>query len=223
MPIVFYERFLNYLKEIRNKENYFLKDYSTKPLNPIRRIITKQYESGQLNKNDSLKARQLIEEALLRVIKDDHNYRVLLSSNKYITDKIRQALVNVIENPFYQAEYLDFYMSQQDTASLDTTGMPEYVRDNYRKYNRRQFTDEETVYYRKLQSFLMYEEIGRLEYNGLSAGQAYLQRKRDRFSKKGYLPINEIAEYAYQKQDELLIKHLKEFKKKYPDYPLKYF
>jgi hypothetical protein len=91
------------------------------------------------------------------------------------------------------------------------------------KYNRRQFTDEETVYYRKLQNFLAYERIGKKEYNGLSAGQAYLQKKRDNFRKKGYLPVNEIAEYADQKQDELLIKHLKEFKKKHPDYPLKYF
>jgi hypothetical protein len=57
----------------------------------------------------------------------------------------------------------------------------------------------------------------------LSTGQAYLKRKRDEFREQGYLPINYIEEYAYKKQDKLLIKHLKEFKKKHPDYPLRYF
>jgi hypothetical protein len=226
MPISFYERFLNYLKKFDKIENFYIKDYITGQLGAIMYVIIKQYESGKLNKNDSLKAQQLIEGTLWRMIEDDHNYRVLLSSDKYITDKIRQALVNVIENPFYPAEYLDFYMSQQDTASLDTTGIPPNLTVRWKV----QFTPEELQayerdlpLYERLRNFRIYEEIGREEYNGLSAGQAYLQRKRDNFREKGYLPINEIAEYAYQKQDELLIKHLKAFKKKHPDYPLKYF
>jgi hypothetical protein len=223
MPVDFYERFLDYLKKIEKRETYFLKHYSTRPLYHIRDILIKQYESGKLNKKDSLKALELMEQTTLRMINDEHAYSIVKKYDKYMTDKICQALINVIENPFYPAEYLDFYMSRQDTSILDTIGMPEYVRDNYMKYNRRQFTDEETVYYRKLQNFLTYEKIGQVEYNGLSAGQAYLQRKKDKFREKGYLSINFIAEYAYQKQDELLIKHLKAFKKKHPDYPLKYF
>jgi hypothetical protein len=83
--------------------------------------------------------------------------------------------------------------------------------------------EKEFLLYDRLQTFLIYERIGREEYNGLSAGQAYLQRKRDQFYDKGYMYIYDIAEYAYKKQDELLIKHLKAFKEKHPDYPLNYF
>jgi hypothetical protein len=226
MSIDFYERFLYYLREIKKKETYFLKDYSTEPLYPIRNILIKQYESGKLNKTDSLKALELMEQTTLRMINDEHAYSIVKKYDKYMTDTIRQALVNVIENPFYPTEYLDFYMSQQDTTCLDITGIPPNIRPKWKvKFTPEELKayEEELVLYYRLQRVLMYEKIGREEYNGLSAGQAYLQKKRDGFSEKGYLPINTIAEYAYQKQDELLIKHLKEFKKKHPDYPLKYF
>ena len=200
----------------------------TDPLYEIRNILIKQYESGKLNKKDSLKALELIEQTTLRMINDKHDCSVVLVKkyDKYITDTIRQALVNVIENPFYPMEYLDFYMSQQDTTCLDTTGIPANIRPVWKV----QFTPEELQTYEKerplyerLERFRTYERIGKKEYNGLSAGQSYLRRKRETFRETGYLPINYIEEYAYQKQDKLLIEHLKEFKKKHPDYPLKYF
>jgi hypothetical protein len=226
MPIAFYERFLKYLKDVGKRENYFIKDYSTDPLIFIKNILIKRCESGELNKQDSLKARHLIEQTILRLIKDAHNYRFLYGNDKYLTDKIRQALVNVIENPYYPTEYLDFYMSRQDTSCLDTTGIPPDIRPVWKV----QFTPEELQVYEKeyplydrLQTFLIYEKKGKEKYNGLSAGQAYLQEKKDKFKEKGYVDINVIAEYAYKKQDKLLIKHLKAFKKKHPDYPLKYF
>jgi hypothetical protein len=117
-------------------------------------------------------------------------------------------------------------MSHQDTLCIDTVGIPANIRPKWKV----QFTPEELqIYerdlplYMRLQKFLMYAKIGKEEYGGLSAGQAYLQREKDGFYEKGYLPINYIEEYAYKKNDELLIKHLKEFKKKHPDYLLKYF
>ena len=233
MPIDFYERFLTYLKQLDRIENYFIKQYSTNPLYAIKNILIKQYESGNLNKEDSIKARRLIEETILRLVNDEHNYRGMISYHKYITDTIRQALVNVIENPFYPTEYLNFYMSQQDTTFLDTTGIPANIRLVWKEH----FTPEELQTYEKerplyirLERFRTYERIGKKEYNGLSAGQAYLRRKKEKFREKGYLQINYIEEYAYQKQDKLLIEHLKAFKKKhleefnkqYPYYPLKY-
>ena len=219
MPIDFYERFLNYLEQLNRIENYFIKDNINGLLFPILRIVINQYESGILNNQDSIKARELIEETILRLINDDHNYRSLRSTyDKYMTDNIRQALVNVIDNPFYPTEYLDFFMSQQDTTFLDTTGIPPNIHPRFKE----RLTPEELEIYEKelpllkrLQNFRMYERIGREEYNGLSAGQAYLQRKRDWFYEKGYLQINHIEDYANEKQDELLLKHLKEFKKKH--------
>lgn len=213
MPIDFYERLLDYFKEVQKRENYFLKQESTKQIRFIIDIVIKQYESGTLNKQDSIKARQLIEETLLRIINDRHDTSVMLMEkyDKYMTDKIRQALIHAIKNPFYPTEYLDFYMSHQDTAFLDTTGIPAYIKTK----NRWTMTAEEWVYAKRLDSFDFYEEVGKLKYNGLSAGQAYLQGKKDEFHEKGYLPIKYIADYAYQKNDVLLIKHLEKFKKKH--------
>ena len=226
MPIDFYEHFLNYLKELDIIENYYLKSKINGQLMPIMDIIIEQYESGQLNKEESKKAHRLIEETFLRIVNDNHNYRLLIDYDNYITDKIRNDLVHIIENPFYPTAYLDFYMSQQDTACLDTVGIPPNIFPRRKAHftpEEKEIYDKEISLYRRLEKFRGYERVGRIEYNGLSAGQAYLQRKREWFSAKGYLPINEIAKYAYQKQDKLLIKHLKEFKKKYPDYPLEYF
>ena len=221
MSIDFYERLLNYFKEVEKRENYFLKGESTAQLWSIMDIIIKQYESGKLTKEDSVKVPKLIEEALLRLVNDDHNYRGLSHFDKYMTDKIRQALVNVLENPFYPKEYLDFYMSYHvDTLSLDTVGIPDHIKKDYRKKSLR--TEETSVYYERLDKFFLYERIGEIE-GGLSPVQAHLKVISDRFREQGYLPISYIEKYAYKKQDKLLIKHLKEFKKKHPDYPLKYF
>ena len=234
MPIDFYGRLLDYFRDVKRRENYFLKIESIKLLDPIIRIIIKKYESGILDEQDSIKALQLIEETLLRLINDAHDYTWLLSHkytwllifDKYITDNIRQALVRVIENPFYPEEYLDFYLSQQDTTVLDTIGIPANIRPQWRPRftpEELQIYEEELPLFERLQRFLRYERIGREEYGGLSAGQAYLRRRQDGFGDKGYLNIRYIEDYAYHKNDELLIKHLKEFKIKHPDYPLRYF
>jgi len=227
MPVEFYERFLEYLKQQDVIENLFIKRAINVPLTTIGDILIRQYESRKLNQEDSIKARRLIEETMLRRINDDHDYSFLSRLHKYVSDDIRQALINVIENPFYPAEYLDFFMSKQDTTAIDTTGIPADIR---RPRWNEQFTQEELEIfekelsqYKRLQRFRLYERFGREIYNGMSAGQAYLQRRRDAFPMQGYLFINGIAAYAYRKQDELLIKHLKKFRERHPDYPLRHF
>jgi hypothetical protein len=232
MPLEFYERFLDYLEKLSKSSNYYAKECAYEPLYPVQEILIKQYESGKLSKNDSLKVWNLIQLTTIRIINEKHSFYVIpgyydfFDDSKYMTDDIRQALIREIENPFYPTEYLDSYMSQQDTACIDTTGIPPTIRPKWKV----QFTPEELLIYekevplyRRLRTFLIYEKKGREKYNGLSAGQAYLQEKKDKIREKGYLDINIIAEYAHKKQDELLIKHLKAFKKKHPDYPLKYF
>jgi hypothetical protein len=233
MLVDFYERFLNYLAKLSKSNNYYVKKYAYEPLYTITNILIQQYESGKLSKNDSLKAWNLIELTIIRIINEEHSFYAIpgyhdfqKGREKYMTDNIRQALIREIKNPYYPTEYLDFYMSKQDTAFLDTTGIPANINPRWKVQfapEELEIYEKEIPLYTKLQTFLMYERIGREEYNGLSAGQAYLKRKRDEFRKKGYLDINIIAEYAYKKQDELLIKHLKAFKKKHPDYPLEYF
>ena len=222
LSIDFYGRIFNYLKQLDVIENYYIKDDINQLLTPISNIIIKQYESGELNEEDNIKARLLIEETMLRIINGDHNYRGLISYHNYITDNIRKALVDVIENPFYPKEYLDFYMSRQNTSSIDTIGIPESTKEKVLKNRLYSLTEKELKDHLRLSSFLFYQELGK-EWGGLSAKEAYLERKRREFYQKGYLPIRDIEEYAHQKDDGLLIKHLKEFKKKYPDYPLKYF
>ena len=70
MPIDFYERFLNYLKKLDIIENYYIKDDINGQLVAIMRLIKKRHESGQLSKEESKKARRLIEETLSRLIND---------------------------------------------------------------------------------------------------------------------------------------------------------
>jgi hypothetical protein len=219
MSIDFYERFLDYLEKINITENFFIKDEINRVLIPIRRIIIKQYESGKLTARDSNTAKRLIESTILKLIKNNHNYRGLFNYETYITDTIRQALVDVIKNPFYPTEYVDFYMSKQDTLSIDTVGISNYAKIR----NWMTLSGDSLANYQRMLHFQTYEKIGREKYNELSAGQAYLQSLKDDFYEKGYLPIKDIEEYAYQRKDEILIQHLKEFKKKHPDYPLKYF
>lgn len=221
MPIDFYGRFLNHLRQLDVLENHFIKREINQPLLPVMRIIKRQYESGELNEQDSAKARQLIEETMLRLINDDHSYWWLASFHEYVTDTIRQALINVLENPFFPEEYLDFFMSQQDTLHLDITDIP----DSLRVVRRVGSTPEERVYFRRFERFQFYEELG--EVWGLSAGEAYLERRRrffkDWIRETGFLPIRSIARYAYEKNDELLIKHLKKFRERFPDFALEHF
>lgn len=150
MPINFYEHFLLYLKQLDRIENYYIKSSINGQLLPIMRIMINQYESGKLNEQDNIKAQQLIEETMLRLINDNHNYRWLTNHDKYITDKVRKALVNVIQNPFYPVEYLDFYMSQQDTLKVDTVGIPDYIK---KKYEKERFYADEIAYYERLSRF----------------------------------------------------------------------
>jgi len=226
MPVAFYERFINYLEGVKKRENYYIRDYSTRPLSAIRHILIKQYESGKLDKEDRLKAWKLIELAAIKIINDQHNfYRVfkgdyytIIDGEKYMTDNIRKALINAIENPYYPTEYLDFHLSMQDTSFVDDfPKIPDEIKK--KKYRELDVNGREIEV---LISFRHYEEEGKK--HGLSPGQMYLKKISDDFSpEKGYLPINDIAKYAHDNQDKLLIKHLKKFKKKHPDYPLKYF
>jgi hypothetical protein len=223
MSIDFYGRFLDYLKQLDVIENYFVKNNINHSLPLIMRIIIRQYESGTLNEHDSIKARQLIGETLLRLINDNHSYAVASWFHEYVTDTIRQALIKVLENPFYPKEYLEFFMSQQDTLHLDTISIPPHLRRNVRWERRGEFTDEELVYVDRFSNFLFFDRIGREEFGGLSAGEAYLESRKRFFQewhrRTGFfLNLKDLERYAHEKNDELLIKHIKIFKEKFPDY-----
>lgn len=220
-PISFYENFFDYLENLEQNDNYFYKRFSTSPLGSIRNILITKYESGTLSKEDSLKALELIEQTTLRIVNDAHSYNFLYGDNKYMTENIRQALINVIEHPFYPESYLDFYLSEVvDTTVLDTTGIPIDVQKKYKKW-KGLYVSGNSDYDSRLASFHFYKRMG--DELGLSPGQACIEEKKKEFREKGYLGINAIADYAYKTQDTLLIKHLKEFKKKHPDYPLRHF
>jgi hypothetical protein len=165
-----------------------------------------------------------MEKATLVMINDSHNFNVVLEY-KYVTDNIRQALANQIDNPFYPPEYLEYHLSKQKPFVVDTVGIPQDFIEKRLSKNHTSFrtlTREELDWDTRLSKFRYYTQLGE-EWGGLSAEDAYWERKRRVIYDKGYLPINFIAEYAHKNNDELLIEHLKQFKQKHPDYPLKYF
>ncbi len=222
MPIAFYERFLNYLDGLRKSDNHHKMWYSFPPLSDIRMILIKQYESKTLNKADSEKALRLIEKISLIKIRDEHYYVYLIvdeaEPSEYMTPKIREALVNAIENPYYPKDFLNSYMLLQDTTFLDITNIPDSIKIMHKKKPQIM-----TEYSTKLSTYNWYQELGKYKYNGLSAGQAYLEEKRKSFSLQGYSGIEDIARYAYKHNDKILIKYLNEFKKKHPDYKVRYY
>ena len=86
----------------------------------------------------------------------------------------------------YPAEYLDFFISKQDTTFLDTTGISDNIKEiaiTGRHYN---VPEENLEDYWRFRDFIFYKKIGE-ELEGLSPGQAYLNRRKDMFSFKGYL------------------------------------
>ena len=124
MPLDFYERFLYYLDNYRQSSNIFICIMRI-ALYALRNGFIKHYESGKLSKSDSIKALCLIEKATLRIINDSYSYEFLYGNNKYVTESIREALINAIKNPFYPQCYLDFYLKEVvDTMRVDTTGIP---------------------------------------------------------------------------------------------------
>ena len=220
MPIAFYENFLEYLKALGNNDNIFNKYYSVYPLYRIKDILINQYETNKLNKEDSLKALKLIEEITLRIILDGYHYQFLYGSNKYITEKIHQALIETIKHPFYPESYLDFYMNKVvDTTCLDTMGIPNNVKIKYEKWGYVADKEENKKYDSRLSNFYYYKKLG--DEFGISPGQAFLKEKKEAFPEQGYLNINIIADYAIKYQDSELISKLKDFKMLHPDYPLK--
>jgi len=227
-PVAFYERLIKYFitpKSIVPKENPHLNIKPVHQLLTIRRILIKLHKSGKLSEKDKVEAFKLIEQATLGLITVGRNYVNRGDYDEYVTDNIRQAFIDVLENPFYPTEYLDFYMKQQrDTLYVvDTIGIADVTKEKIMNGRFYHLTAEEQAsnlsrYYR----YLRYKELGK-EWGGLSPGQAYLEEKRRECPYTGYLDIDSIAEYAYRVQDKLLIEHLLKFKEKHPDYPLKYF
>ena len=220
MPIDYYKRFLDYLEKVEsNSDDYYVKRCTYMPFFSIKEILVKRYESGKLNEQESAKTRSLIERTMLMSVNIVYSYSALIYYDKYMTDNIRKALIKKIKNPFYPTIYFDSYMSQHDTICIDTVGISDEIKRKHKNYS---WSADEYKHIARLNKFYHYKNMGDY-WGGLSPGQAYLKEKEDKFFEKGYLPINEIAEYAYRRKDELLIKHLKEFKKKHPDYPLEYF
>ncbi len=221
MSIAFYEQLLDYLKKLWKNENAFYKRYSIYPLFDIKNTLITKLESGELTKGDSLKALELIEQTTLRIVNDAHSYNFLYGENKYMTKGIQQALVKEINDPIYPDSYLNYYLSEVvDTSILDTTGIPHEIRQKYEKW-KGLYTSGNLEYDLCLGRFYNYKKLG--DKLGISPGQAYLKEKENEFQEKGYYNINTIVDYATANKDTLLLRCLKEFKKKYPDYPLKDF
>ncbi len=116
----------------------------------------------------------------------------------------------------YQREHYPF--------TIDTVGIPNYVKEmvlSGRYYTK--VAEGDIDHLSMMQTWKYYKMMGE-EWGGLSVEEAYWEKKRRRFIYTGYRSvIQEIAQYAHETQDKLIIKHLKQFKKKHPDYPLEYF
>jgi hypothetical protein len=221
MSLDFYERFLYYLDNYRGTNNIFYMGYSNGPLYLLREGFIKHYESSELSRADSIKALDLIEKTTLLIVNDSYNYEFLYGKPKYITDFIREALINAIKNPFYPKRYLDYYLKEVvDTMRVDTTGIPIDIRNEFVKRSGI-YTSGNSDYDYRLNSFYHFKEKG--DELGISPGQACIEERKQNFIYKGYLHINVIADYANRTQDTLIVKYLKEFKKKHPDYPLRHF
>jgi hypothetical protein len=122
-------------EKMRKSENYYKKNYSFSPLSSILDILKEQYESGKLSKKDSDKALELIEEISLTNINEGNNFGFILSDfDNYMTGKIRKALAHAIDNPVYSSDGLESYMRLQDTACIDTTGIPPNIRVRYGRF-----------------------------------------------------------------------------------------
>jgi hypothetical protein len=228
MPIIFYEKLFYYFENLIKSDNLYIKREAVSAISLISGILIEQYELGRIIKADSLKAKDLIELTILsRIV----NYKDLFCisyyfsdryGDKYMTKKIREALVEIIESPYYPSYYLDFYMSRQDTSFLDITDIPDEFIRNY-KISHSYPKSPEREYASRLNLFRYYEELSNSKYRGISPGQAYLEERKEKCMYNGYMGIGYIEQYAYKNQDKLLIKHLKAFKKKHPNYTLKYF
>jgi len=219
--ISFYKNFLNYLEKFGKSDNYFHKRFSTAPLSAISSILIRKYDTMKLSQKESKEVLRLIEEITLKRINDAHDYWFLYGANKYMTKTIHQALINVIEHPFYPENYLNFYlMNVVDTTVLDTTGIPVDIQKAYKKW-KGMYTSGNLDYDLRLATFYNYKRMG--DELGLSPGQAYMEERKKSFPEKGYLDINVIADYAYKNKDSLMIEYLKKYKKKHPDYPLRHF
>ncbi|MBR2196582.1 MAG: hypothetical protein IJ911_13345 [Salinivirgaceae bacterium] len=221
MSIDFYERFLTFLKNLKNDEHIYNKFYSCYPLSTIKTILQNRYESGDLDRPDSLKVLALIEEITLRRIIDGHSFKFLYGDSIYMTERIKKALMYAIDNPYYPKSYLDYYINYMvDTACLDTTGIPIEIRTEFER-RKGLYVSGNDDYDVRLSKHNYYTLLG--NEMGITPGQAYIEEKKRSFSEKGYLNINEIAYYAHKTQDSLLIEHLMQFKKNHPDYQLRYF
>lgn len=220
-PISFYQRFLIYLESLWREDNTYYKNVSCGPLVELRQMFIKKYETEELSAKERKAVFEIIEHTTLRLIKNSRYYYFLFRiDERYVTKKIRQALVESIDNPFYSESYWDFYFQKGfvDTMTIDTTGMPAYIIKLAPKYPKPPYIHIKEEYQQsvsKLYKFYKYEEMGREL--GLSPGQAYIADAKKRFRRNGCTDINPITEYAVIKKDTLLIEHLKEFRRKHPD------
>ena len=220
MPTSFYEKLYEYLAKLIEGENIYVKNQAHDAMILVGRILVRRCQSVVSDKADSLETMSLIERSLLsRIIDGQDFYSVYYYYENYgkefITDRIREALVEALESPYYPEYYLDFYMSRQDTSILDITDIPE----EFIKNPPSSPSIEQEPNYHRLYRFLHYKELAEYKYGGISPGKAYLEDRKNGYSDKGYMDINAIGMYAYKSRDKLLIKHLEEFRKKHPDYP----
>jgi hypothetical protein len=233
MSVSFYDNLFRYAKKLIESQNLYIKGYGFSIGICTGKIIKEQYKSTKLNKADAVKAKKMIEQMSLWNFDDsagfsdlafyDRNDSVFQNVSEYkVTEEIRKELIKAIKNPYYPNYYLDFYMSRQDTSFMDITGIPTAFKEKYNKRNDYSDPTEEK-YAMHILYFNRYKAIADYKYGGISPGKAYLEERKDGYRKKGYKNINNIAAYAYRVQDQILIKHLKEFKKKHPDYSLEYF
>jgi hypothetical protein len=227
MPLDFYERLYDYLDSLYKTGDYYNMFASIEPLNVMKKACINYLESDKLSYNDSLRAYQLLQKVLIRIARDANDFYFLRDTNmdKYITDTIRKILIEKVKNPFYPDFYVNYYMSliAPDTiAIIDTSGIPEEIKNEFpyyfhvikfkKKYGDKLFKDYDI----RLNRFYYLEDLGKEM--GISPGKAYLWKKIKKYPYRGFLHLYPILHYAKMNNDTLLLRHLNEFKKKYPSY-----
>ncbi len=235
MQIDFYERFYHYLDSLRQKESYYSYFLSVVPLYFLRRNFIKLFESGKLNREDSIKTLNMIENVTIKIINDKYDFTFLYFNNtsEYMTENIRQALIKKIKHPFYPEIFLNYYMNNiVDTSDINISNIPIEIKEKLDKKKLKSLANEYELqkkygferiskYEYILNKYYFYKEIGHKL--GISPGQAYLNKKKKMYPYKGYLDINAIADYSGKCEDDTFILYLENFQKKHPDYKLRPF
>jgi hypothetical protein len=219
MSIDFYKRFGNYLNDLGKSENIFYKLFSLQPLYALRTLMIERYETKTFDSKNNEILSNFIENLTLRILKEGYNFYFLRNNETYLTETIKNAIIEVVNDPFYPECYLDYYLEEiVDTSILQINDIPEYVINQYKRKGFLEDSILRSKYESRICLYLAYKKIA--EDDGVSIVDAFLNEKKKKFMYHGFLDINDIAFYAVKTRDSLLISNLKAFTIKYPEYQL---